>query len=590
MTADPNALFRAAEQAYVAGDDARALARLAEVARIAGEQPPVLHLAALAHKRRGEHAAARRAFEAALRLAPRDPQINSNHANLLDAMGEHEAALAAYARAIEAAPGFTDARLNRALLLQRLGRPEEALPDLDHAARAGRPGARLLTARGGVLRDLERLDEAAAAFDAALAAEPARPAALAGRARVALERGEPDAATRHARALEVRPEDEDLRLGHALALEAEGDASAIPLLEDALARRPGWVEGHEQLARMRWENGDRNDFARSFRDALAAAPDDRALNLGYWRTLLQAERYRDALDAMDVARGRLGDAPDLLLAEALAASEAGERARADRLFERLGEAPEAATSHARHLLRSGEPDRAATLLERVTAERPGDIAAWAYLSLAWRSTGDDRAAWLCDQPGLHAAIDLDIDPERLAELAMLLRDLHRTRAHPIGQSLRGGTQTRGRLFARTEPALARLRTAFDDAIARHMASLPPRDAAHPLLRHRQDRFALAGSWSVRLRASGHHVNHIHPEGVISSAFYVALPPDLGRTDAREGWLDLGAPPAELGLDLPPLATVEPRPGRLALFPSYLFHGTRPFANGERLTVAFDVRA
>jgi predicted 2-oxoglutarate/Fe(II)-dependent dioxygenase YbiX len=44
------------------------------------------------------------------------------------------------------------------------------------------------------------------------------------------------------------------------------------------------------------------------------------------------------------------------------------------------------------------------------------------------------------------------------------------------------------------------------------------------------------------------------------------------------------------LDLPPLATFEPKPGRLVLFPSFLFHGTRPFTGGERLTVAFDLTA
>ena len=42
------------------------------------------------------------------------------------------------------------------------------------------------------------------------------------------------------------------------------------------------------------------------------------------------------------------------------------------------------------------------------------------------------------------------------------------------------------------------------------------------------------------------------------------------------------------VDLPPFRTVEPKPGRLALFPSYMWHGTRPFGEGERLTVAFDV--
>ena len=34
--------------------------------------------------------------------------------------------------------------------------------------------------------------------------------------------------------------------------------------------------------------------------------------------------------------------------------------------------------------------------------------------------------------------------------------------------------------------------------------------------------------------------------------------------------------------------VEPRPGRLVLFPSWMWHGTVPFGAGERLTVAFDV--
>ena len=74
-------------------------------------------------------------------------------------------------------------------------------------------------------------------------------------------------------------------------------------------------------------------------------------------------------------------------------------------------------------------------------------------------------------------------------------------------------------------------------------------------------------------------------GWLSSAFYVVLPPDLGQNHA--GWLTLGEPPAGQ-LDLPPHRMIEPRPGRLALFPSWMWHGTRPFTEGERITVAFDV--
>ncbi|MFV1152036.1 putative 2OG-Fe(II) oxygenase, partial [Klebsiella pneumoniae] len=61
-----------------------------------------------------------------------------------------------------------------------------------------------------------------------------------------------------------------------------------------------------------------------------------------------------------------------------------------------------------------------------------------------------------------------------------------------------------------------------------------------------------------------------------------------RGGGEAGWLTLGEPQAELGVDLGPFRTVEPIPGRLVLFPSTMWHGTRPIAGGERLTVAFDV--
>jgi hypothetical protein len=94
-----------------------------------------------------------------------------------------------------------------------------------------------------------------------------------------------------------------------------------------------------------------------------------------------------------------------------------------------------------------------------------------------------------------------------------------------------------------------------------------------------------GGW---LRGAGHHTNHIHPQGWLSSAFYVSVASQELMGPAPAGWLALGEPPAELGLDLPPLRMIEPKPGRLVLFPSIMWHGTVPFAGGERLSVAFDV--
>ena len=78
---------------------------------------------------------------------------------------------------------------------------------------------------------------------------------------------------------------------------------------------------------------------------------------------------------------------------------------------------------------------------------------------------------------------------------------------------------------------------------------------------------------------------------MSSAFYVALPPSLGDAAAggQAGYIQFGQPPDELELGLPPRRVIRPEPGRLALVPSYLWHGTVPFADAQpRLTMAFDM--
>jgi hypothetical protein len=75
-------------------------------------------------------------------------------------------------------------------------------------------------------------------------------------------------------------------------------------------------------------------------------------------------------------------------------------------------------------------------------------------------------------------------------------------------------------------------------------------------------------------------------GWLSTVLYVALPEDPGPAPA--GALHLGAPPPELGVDLASYAVIPPRAGQLVVFPSFLWHGTYPFAAGERLNIAFDV--
>jgi uncharacterized protein (TIGR02466 family) len=172
-------------------------------------------------------------------------------------------------------------------------------------------------------------------------------------------------------------------------------------------------------------------------------------------------------------------------------------------------------------------------------------------------------------------------------LADTLRKLHTLSGQPLEQSLRGGTQTDGDIFTHIDPALVQLRETIRQTVAEHAARLPARQDGHPLLGPPREPIRFNGAWSVRLKSGGFHANHVHPAGWLSSALYIVLPPDLGTNDS--GFLVLGDPTGPtFQIDVQPFRSIEPKPGRLVLFPSYMWHGTRPFGEGERMTVAFDI--
>lgn len=480
--------------------------------------------------------------------------------------------------------------IDMALDARDAGRGEEALPLLKAALAEHPRNARLWQTLGVVCRALEESAAAIEAFAEAARLAPADLKPAYGVAQASLEAGRPAIAL-FERLRARAPGDGSLLLGRAAAQLAEGRVEeAVGELAAIVRENPLWFDGQATLARLRWLAGDHDGFADGYRQALAAMPRSGPLWTELVNLLIHVERHADAAAAIAEAQASI-DTPDALTPlEAACASELGEADRADRLFAGLAGRADVAVveHHLRHLLRSGRHDTASALaqpwLDHAEANR-----LWPYVSLAWRLTGDRRAEWLEGDPALIGVVDLDV-ADILAPLAGRLRALHRTKAPPLGQSVRGGTQTDGPLFAREESEIRALRAAIVDAVRRYIDGIGPRDAAHPTRRHVGRRFRFAGSWSVRLTGAGHHSNHIHPQGWISSAFYVSLPPAAAMGSEPAGWLQLGVPPRELGLDLPAYRTIEPVAGRLILFPSTMWHGTLPFAAGERLTIAFDVAA
>lgn len=290
------------------------------------------------------------------------------------------------------------------------------------------------------------------------------------------------------------------------------------------------------------------------------------------------------------AAAAVGELEWLALNRAHAASELGQLEQADRHFAALPPFRSAAEAalRARHQLKAGRPDEAAQTIEPWLGRDP-EGALWPYAALAWRLTGDPRAQWLEGEEALVGVYDLTDRIDDLAGLAAHLRALHTAQAPPIDQSVRGGTQTDGNLLLRADPPIQALRAVLLETVAEHIVRLPAFRPGHPTLLARRDPQRIAGSWSVRLQDAGFHADHVHPQGWLSSAFYVALPDSLSGEASGEaaGWLSLGEC-RELVPDLQPQQLVEPRPGRLVLFPSTMWHGTRTFTAGERLTVAFDI--
>lgn len=443
-------------------------------------------------------------------------------------------------------------------------------------------------ARAVALEEAGQLGTAADALDAVLARYPEDQKALDARTRIALKRDEPNTAAFVRRSVAFRDEDPELQLQMILFAMARVGTDVIPLLEDYVGRNPGDVEAQERLAEMRAEAGAGDRFDAYFVAALRERPRDRTLHLAYWRTLARAERLEQALAAIDRARATFGDDREALVMEQWIASQAGQIEHAEALLARLGEGEDILPARGKHALQTGRMEEAVGLLEAGVRADPFDQARWALLSVAWRATNHPRHRWLCEQPGLWSCRDLGLSRGDLGALSERLRGLHRSHTHPVGQSLRGGTQTLGDLFQRTEPEILQLQAALAEAVQAHLLALRGIDRDHPLLRYLDGELGFGPGWSVRLTNGGFHIAHVHPRGMLSSACYVSLPEAMGSDDPLEGALELGRPPVELGIDLSPLVTIRPEVGKLALFPSYFFHGTRPFSSGERLTVAFDV--
>lgn len=502
-------------------------------------------LGASGHQQRAE-----RAFEHALALLPGNEMITRNYA----------ACLARHGKGLRATdePDAAEPVLRRALAMS----PEDASAWVD---------------LGVVLRTLGRADEALVAFR---------------RADRILHRSGTD-----------RPGVQNAITG--TLADAGRPMEALENARSLVAAHPDHAPAHESLGHLLWEHGAElapgQDPLGMVRAAALAQPHNRELQLTFARMLLATRRPDEALTLLQALRRR--EPGDAMLAwfaaEALDALREYDQAAALYAMASGGELamlPEFLNARARHALRTRELAVAVKSANKAVEIDPRSQEGWSLLGTAWRLAGDQREYWLCDYERLVGYVEIEAPlgfsdvPGFLQSLAARLHAMHNATREPVHQSVRGGTQTAGQLFGRDEDVIRAAEAALRASVERWLATLPE-DADHPFLSCKRRSVRFAGSWSVRLRSSGRHSNHIHPKGWASSAFYVALPDSVLDSDSesRAGWIQFGEPLEDLELDLPPRRVIRPLPGYLALFPSYMWHGTVPFeASDSRLTIAFDM--
>ncbi len=162
-----------------------------------------------------------------------------------------------------------------------------------------------LSARAASLSSLDRLDEALACYEQALALRPDEPRLLSARGNVLRRLGRLDAA--HAsldRALELAPGRDDAWLNKGLAcVDAGREEEALRCFDEAVARNPRSNDAWTAKGVMLWRVGRHAEAITAFDAALAADPRDARAWSNKAGLLMEAGRLEDALASSAQALG-----------------------------------------------------------------------------------------------------------------------------------------------------------------------------------------------------------------------------------------------------------------------------------------------
>ena len=586
-----------ASQALHFGDAGAADLALTPVLERFADDPRLLHMAGLVRMHQQRFADAAQCFAQARAANPREAVLAFSHGTALRWLERHHEAAAAFKNAFALKPDYAEAYFEAGTTLQQLGELTEAEMVFRQWLTALPGNARGRLALADLLLATQRPQEAETLLLPTL--QQPMPPQMRGDVHQSL-----------ARALYLQNKNQEA-LEHceksaAVHPDVSGDAVRVDILQklkryeeaavlsgSLVARDPTNPKWHKFHNDLMYRLGS-PDYLKSYDRAPKTL--DLLLSKAYF---LAHERRSEEAHAVYCEASALE--PDNLQAAAgvgntlrLMKRYAESQKVLEDLLIKHGDHADLLSCAAEATIAAGDPEKAAAYAEKCIALAPHDQVALAILGTSWRLLGDERDETLNGYDSLIRLYDLE-PPEGFsdmesfnAELNVFLDRMHPTTREYLDQSLRNGSQTPDKLFGVGHDLVERLQRRIRETIARYIAEMKE-DDKHPLLSRRARNFDYTGSWSSRLRDCGFHTNHVHPEGWISSCYYVALPKAVADAQGRQGWIKFGEPALDVTLKEPIRRAIQPRPGRLVLFPSYMWHGTIPFHDTEpRTTIAFDV--
>ncbi len=559
--------------------------------------PLCLQLYALCLRKIGKHKDSDKAYSKAIKRFPSYPDLRNSYANLLIELKKFDLASTQLDAALKLNPSLFEALLNKGRLCSQQKDYKKAKTCFSKALSLKPNHVDASVGLAEACMQLKDLAGAESIYTGLLSANIVDLKVLNNLATIKRKLGKYQEAIAILRRLTGQfgwHPGAQRNLAACLVLALEYD-EALGIYVALLEKEPHDPQLHEEIIHVLWVQDDEKPF-QFIEKHLGEVGQNLPLWLKYISLLIQADKFEDAKSLSQTLYKKFPSAPEVLLNLATLLRQNGEVEQAVTLnrkaLAKMKNDTGAMNELGYSLLSAGQFREAQGIYKTLCSREKLNQGWFTLWSTCLRETADwSKYAWLCDYNRLVHKAKLQVS-ENWADTTAFntalmgrLLELHSSYRHPIGQSLRNGTQTFEDLFDSNDPIIVELREGIKRQVADFVAQQTA-DKKHPFLSRLCSSQEFIGSWSVCLRSTGFHKSHFHPEGWLSGVYYVDLPSEVEING--QGWLVFGKPEIPC-MEYPGDFAIKPEKEHMVLFPSFMWHGTLPFVSSERrLTVAFDI--